>query len=288
MIYICADDYGLCDMSSMRIQQCLDEGALNKVSVFPNFEQVDLQRISKDKSIRISLHLNLVEGKCMADADEIKLIADKNGDFRHTFGGLFKLNLFHRKKLEDQLYKEIRAQVLFWKKILPKETPFCIDSHQHTHMIPAVFKALVKVLRDEKIHLDYMRIPAEPILPYIKKPSLYFSYRGINLIKQWLLNFLWVINKRQAQKYKIPTSYFFGILFSGKMDEKRVNQILPEYIRLAEKYNRDIEVLFHPGYLNKDEIDLQNKNIVFTEFYTSKNRKTEFDSVMKISERSVL
>ena len=288
MIYICADDYGLCDMSSMRIQQCLDEGALNKVSVFPNFEQVDLQRISKDKSIRISLHLNLVEGKCMADADEIKLIADKNGDFRHTFGGLFKLNLFHRKKLEDQLYKEIRAQVLFWKKILPKETPFCIDSHQHTHMIPAVFKALVKVLRDEKIHLDYMRIPSEPILPYIKKPSLYFSYRGINLIKQWLLNFLWVINKRQAQKYKIPTSYFFGILFSGKMDEKRVNKILPEYIRLAERRGRDIEVLFHPGYLNKDEMDIRNKNIVFTEFYTSKNRKTEFDSVMKISERSVM
>ena len=288
MIYICADDYGLCDMSSMRIQQCLDEGALNKVSVFPNFEQVDLQRISKDKSIRISLHLNLVEGKCMADADEIKLIADKNGDFRHTFGGLFKLNLFHRKKLEDQLYKEIRAQVLFWKKILPKETPFCIDSHQHTHMIPAVFKALVKVLRDEKIHLDYMRIPSEPILPYIKKPSLYFSYRGINLIKQWLLNFLWVINKRQAQKYKIPTSYFFGILFSGKMDEKRVNKILPEYIRLAERRGRDIEVLFHPGYLNKDEMDIRNKNIVFAEFYTSKNRKTEFDSVMKISERSVM
>ena len=165
MIYFCADDYGLNDMSSMHIQECIDKGALNKVSIFPNFEHIDLHKISDNKNIRISLHLNLVEGKCMADAREIDLLADKNGNFKHTFGGLFKLNLFHRKKLEAQVYKEVRAQVLFWKSILPEDVPFCIDSHQHTHMIPAVFKALLKVLSDEKINLKHMRIPSEPILP---------------------------------------------------------------------------------------------------------------------------
>ena len=151
MIYFCADDYGLCDMSSMHIQQCIDEGILNKVSVFPNFDPVDLHKILKNKNIRISLHLNLVEGKCMAKADEINMIADKNGNFKHTFGGLLKLNLFQGKKLEAQLYKEIKTQVLFWKSILPKDAPFLIDSHQHTHMIPAVFKALTNVLEEEKI-----------------------------------------------------------------------------------------------------------------------------------------
>ncbi|MBR6647023.1 MAG: ChbG/HpnK family deacetylase [Clostridia bacterium] len=288
MIYICADDYGLCDSTSLHIQKCVDEGVLDKVSIFPNFDRIDFHKILENGSIRVSLHLNLVEGKCMADADELDLIADKNGNFKNTFGGLFKLGLFHGKKLEAQVYKEIKAQVLFWKSVLPQDVPFCIDSHQHTHMIPAVFHALLKVLRDEKINLTHMRIPAEPLMPYIKAPSLYFTYTPINLIKQWLLNFLWLINKRQAKKYKIPTSYFMGILFSGKMNEKRVNKILPKYVQIAEKTGRDIEVLFHPGYLEKIDPDFKIKNIVFEKFYLSSNRRTEFDSVMNISERSVL
>ena len=282
MIYFCADDYGLCETSSMHIQQCIDNGGLNKVSIFPNFEQVNL---SKLKNIRLSLHLNLVEGRCMSDVTEIDLIADENGNFKHTFGGLFKLSMTDGKRLEAQVYKEIRAQILFWKSALPDGVPFCIDSHQHTHMIPTVFKALIKALNDEKIDLEYMRIPTEPLLPYIKTPSLYFTYSAVNIIKQWLLNFLWLFNKNQARKYKIPTSYFFGILFSGKMDYERVNKILPKYIKMAQKDGRDIEVLFHPGYLEK--IDDNLKNIVFENFYLSENRKTEFDSVIKISERSV-
>lgn len=285
MIYFCADDYALNNISSMRIQECIDKGALNKVSVFPNMKPINFDEIQKDKNLKISLHLNLVEGKCMAKADEIGFLADKNGNFKHTFGGLFKLGLFNKKEFEVQIYREIKAQVLFWKSVLPQNVPFCIDSHQHTHMIPSVFKMLLKVLRDEQIDVRYMRIPAEPILPFIKTPSLYFTYSAINVIKQWLLNFLWFINKKQFAKEKIPTAYFFGILFSGKMDEKRVNKILPKYAKLAEKKGRDIEVLFHPGYLMDNEIE--SENIVFNKFYLSSNRKTEFDAVMKVSERRV-
>ena len=288
MIYFCADDYGLNDAASIHIQQCVDCGVLNKVSVFPNFDRVDLDKIKKNKDVRISLHLNLVEGKCLSDASQINMLADENGNLKHTFIGLLKLNLFHKKEFEIQVYKEIKAQVLFWKSILPDDVPFCIDSHQHVSMIPAVFKGLLKVLDDEKIKLEHIRVPAEPLLPYIKTPSLYFTYSPVNVIKQWLLNFLWLINKSKSKKFKIPTSYFFGILFSGKMDEKRVNKILPKYMKIAKKHESDIEVLFHPGYLEKKDSDFKDKNVVFEDFYLSENRKTEFDSVMNISERSVL
>ena len=286
MIYFCADDYGLCDAASTRIQQCIDKGKLNKVSIFPNFDKIDLSKLPEN--IRVSLHLNLVEGKCMANKDAIKLITDKDGNFKYTFGGLLRLGLFHKKELEQQIYKEIKAQVLYWKSILPKDTPFCVDSHQHTHMIPSVFKALLKVLSDEKINLEYIRIPSEPISPYIKTPSLYFTYSAVNIIKQWLLNLLWLKNKKYAKNRKIQASYFMGILFSGKMDENRVNKILPKYIKMAQKHGRDIEVLFHPGYLEKSDAPLKNRNINFEKFYLSDNRKTEFNSVMKIQERSVI
>ena len=277
MIYFCADDYGLNDISSVHIQECIDKGALNKVSVFPNFQKVNIDKI---KNTRISLHLNLAEGKCMSEG--LDLIADQNGNFKHTFGGLFRLNLLQRKKLEAEAYKEIKAQVMYYKAILPVDTPFCIDSHQHIHMIPAIFKALLKALNEENIKVEYMRIPAEPIMPFIKTPSLYFTYSLVNIIKQWLLKLLWMINKKRAN---VPTALFLGVLFSGKMNEKRVSKILPEYIKLAEKQGMDIEVLFHPGYIEKD---FNGENIAFKKFYLSENRKTEFNSLIKLSERSVL
>lgn len=281
MIYFCADDYGLNEISSERIRACIDKGALNKVSVFPNFTTPDLSKIPKN--VRICLHLNLVEGRCMSDPSEIDLLATPDGKFRHTFGGLFLSSLIHGKKFREQACREIRAQVSYWKSIIPENAPFCVDSHQHTHMIPAVYKALLQTLENEKTKPEYIRIPAEPLLPYITTPSLYFTYSAVNVIKQWLLKFLWLINKGNGN---VPTALFFGILFSGKMDEKRVGKILAKYIRIADKSGRDIEVLFHPGYLEKGEISPED--VEFEGFYLSENRKTEFNSVIKISERSVM
>ena len=271
----------------MHIQQCIDEGVLDKVSVFPNFGEIDFDRILKNHRVLISLHLNLVEGKCMADHNKIRLIADENGNLKHTFIGLFLLSLFQRKMLEEQLYQEIRAQVLYWKEVLPDTMPFGIDSHQHTHMIPAVMKAMLRVLDDEKIKLSYMRVPNEPLKPYIKTISLYHTYSAANLIKQWLLKFLWLFNKNRVKERQIPVSQFMGILFSGKMDEKRVRKILPEYCRIAEKTGQDIEVLFHPGYTDENDAGLKNRNVVFPEFYLSKHRKTEYDTLMSSKERGM-
>ena len=285
MIYISADDYGLCDEASVHIKQCADEGALNKISVFPNLDTVDLTEMLKDNNTRVALHINLVEGRCMADASKLDLLTDKSGNFIHTFTGLLKQSLVHGKRFESQVYTELKAQILHWQSILPKDAPIYIDSHQHTHMIPAVFRALMKVLHDENIKSDYVRIPAEPLLPYIMTPSLYFTYSAVNVIKQWLLKFLWLINKPHAKKHCINKAYFMGVLFSGMMDFARVNKILPKYIRRAQNSGRDIEVLFHPGYIS--ESDFNNKNVVFNKFYFSQNRKVEFDAVIKISRKEV-
>ncbi len=288
MIYICADDYGLCESASKQILHCVKTEAVRQVSAFANFQKNDYKELLENPKVRVSLHLNLVEGKCMSDAEKLPLIVDHSGNFKHTFGGLLKLNLFHKKELEEQVYREIKAQMLFWKSILPSGTPLSVDSHQHTHMIPAVFRALVRVLRDEKIAVQHLRIPAEPILPYLTAPSLYLSYSPANILKQWLLKGLWQINKKNIKDHPIPTALFFGILFSGRMDEKRVSAVLPAYIKLAKKENKDIEILFHPGYMDQNESDFPHENIVFHKFYLSKNRKTEFDSIIKLSEGSVL
>ena len=282
MVYYAADDYGLNRLSSARILQCMEEGALNKVSVFPNFEEIDFEALRRKKAVRFSLHLNLVEGFCMADPQKVDLLAERDGRLRHTFGGLFRLAVFRPKELEEQAYGEIKAQVLHYKSILPEDAAFCIDGHQHTHMIPPIFKAMMRVLREEAPDAAYLRIPAEPITPYLACPSLYGTYRPVNLVKQWLLKVLWGINQREWKKFPVPTAYFFGILLSGQMDEKRVKKILPHYLRLAEKKGRDLEVLFHPGYLQREETDFEAKNIPFAEFYHSPHRRAEYEAVQSL------
>ncbi len=282
MIYICADDYGLCEKTSNRIKQCVDECALNKVSVFPNFDRVNLGELLAKENVSVSLHLNLVEGRCLANSQEIKLITNEKGYFKHTFIGLLLNSIIRKNEFEREIYKEIKAQVLFWKEALPENTPILIDSHQHTHMIPAIFKMLIKVLNEEKMNVKYLRIPAEPISPYLKTPSLYFTYNFANIIKQWLLKFLWLFNKGKLNE-NIPTALFFGILFSGKMDEKRVKRILPKYIKLAKNKNKNIEVLLHPGFITNEEMKTEEAPIVFEKFYCSKNREIEFNTAMKIN-----
>ena len=288
MIYFCADDYGISRSSNARIEECFKNGVLNKISVLPNGDLSDFNERLLSENIKLSLHLNLVEGCPLSKKEDVSLLVSEKGFFKYSFIGLFFLSLFgNRRLLEKQLYNEIKAQIDFWENKMGEKTPILIDSHQHTHMIPSVFKALVKVLKEENIKVDYLRIPAEPLMPFIKTPSLYFTYSLVNIIKQWLLNLLWLIDKKELKDFNIPTALFFGILFSGEMDQKRVAKILPQYIKLANKTSRDIEVLFHPGYLEENETDFKNKNIVFKDFYLSKNRKTEFDSVMELVERSV-
>ena len=283
MIYICADDYGLSQSSAKHIEECVKERKLNKVSVFPNGVIPDfVERIDHDK-LDLSLHLNLVEGKCMADKEEIPLLVNENGIFKHSFEGLFLLSFSSkRKEMKQQIKTEIRAQLAYWISGIPQKEPLIIDSHQHVHMIPLIFEELLAVIREENLKVQYMRYPAEPVLPYLKTPSLYLTYHPVNLIKQWLLKALGVVNRHSLQNAGIRTGCFMGILFSGHMDERRVKKVLPHYLKLAEKKNSDLEVLFHPGYMEEGDSVLDIHKTGFNKFYASSGRKTEFDAVKNL------
>ena len=177
MIYFCADDYGISKECNSRIEKCIESGVLNKVSVLPNGEMEDFkQRLSK-YDVKLSLHINLVEGKPLSPTKDINLLVNDEGNFKYSFIGLFLKSLsFKRKQFKSQLYQEIKRQIVFFKKNMG-ENPLWIDSHQHTHIIPLIFSTLLEVIKDTGVAVEYVRIPEEPILPYITTPSLYFTIR---------------------------------------------------------------------------------------------------------------
>ena len=201
------------------------------------------------------------------------------GFFKYSFIGLFFLSIFgNRNLLKKQIYNEIKIQIDFWKKKIGEKTPILIDSHQHTHMIPLIFKTLMRVIRDEKVLVEYIRIPNEPILPYLKSPSLYLKISPVGLIKQWLLKFLYLINKKEIKKANIKSAEFMGVLFSGRLTEEKINKLLPYY----KKLNENIEIGVHPGYLESGEPPLDGCKLSFEKFYYSKWRRKEYDTLLNI------
>ena len=281
MIYFCADDYGISEGANSRIENCLENGVLNKISVLPNGKVLDFKKRLSDKDAILSLHINLVEGRPLSNPDDVDLLVSESGYFKYSFIGLFFLSISNkRKEFEKQVYTEIQSQIKFWKTAMGENISVSIDSHQHTHMIPLIFKTLMCAIKDEGLNVQSIRIPAEPISPYVFTPSLYFEYNLIGLIKQWLLKTFALVNRRELAKSKIQSAYFMGILFSGKLNEARIRKLLPHYLKLAKKHNKNIEIGFHPGYIKDGEKLLDGSRQDFRKFYFSPWRNIEHETLI--------
>ena len=281
MVYFCADDYGISACCNRHIEDCIKSGVLNKMSVLLNGEITAIDKCLSNTDMTFSLHINLVEGRPVSSPGDIDLLVTDNGYFKYSFVGLFFLSLSpKRKEFEKQVYREIQSQIKFWKKIVGEDSAISIDSHQHVHMIPLVFKTLMRVIEDEGLNVASIRIPAEPIRPYIFTPSLYFEYRPAGLIKQWLLKLLAFINRKEIKKAKIEFAYFMGIMFSGKLNRERIKKLLSHYLKLAEKNNKDIEIGLHPGYIENDKDLIDGVRKGFCKFYLSPWRKKEYNTLL--------
>ena len=275
-IYVHADDYGMTPATCRRIRDCWENGCLNRVSIVPNGCMEYAFQCMKNADIHCAIHINLVEGKGLMPADQINLLAGPDGYMKNSFFGLLMLSISSkRKQLEKQLYLEIREQIFSAMEYLQDGEDIFLDSHQHTHMIPVIFHTILKVVEDYKIPVRFMRIPAEPILPFLLEPSLYLTYKPINLIKNRVLNFLWIFDRKAFRKSGIQSALFCGIFFSGNMDEKRVMKIFPYFYRKAKKRGCDLEFLFHPGYIKQGEKFFDPNKKSFHQFYLSQGRKNE-------------
>ncbi len=284
MVYYCADDYGISKEYNRCIEQCLREGILNKVSVLPNGEIEDfVEKLNCKEGVMLTLHLNIVEGYPLSPKEDIDLLVDENGCFKCSFVGLFLKGFSpKRKEYEKQMYKEIRNQLRFW---VEKTGDRCIsvDCHQHAYEIPWIFKTLMQVIRDEKLDVRYLRIPAEPIRAYLRVPSLYKAYSVTGLIKQCLLKTLAFINRRYLRDMDFTSAHFMGVMLSGKLNRERVDKLLGYYLYLSEKNKRNIEVAFHPGYAQHDLELISGSREDFKKFYCSPWRNLEYEALMNSS-----
>lgn len=276
-----ADDFGLFPAQSQRILDCQEKGCLNGVSVMPNspFLPSAMARL-EGKNMAVTIHLNIIEGRCLCLPRDIPLLVDRDGVFRVGFGQLLLRSFLPgRNTFRAQLRKELRAQITTVAACYPAETPLRLDGHAHYHMLPVVFDALMDVLREENWPVSYIRIPREYPLLYLRHWRKLQDFAPINLAKVLILNLLAWRNQRKYQDYlgKLEQKVFLGVFLSGRMYRENVERILPDAMALAKKKKQNLELLAHPGgvYEEADTALLTNQQDMA--FLTSDARNREAD-----------
>lgn len=289
-IDIHADDFGESLHASKDILECIRAGKLNSISVLSNMscftECVKCYREEQSSfpaAPKLSIHLNFMEGSCLADPKELPDLVDDKGHFCISWGKLFLYSyLPGRKRIKKQLKAEMQLQIAAVLEAFPEIGKLRIDSHQHTHMIPVVADALFEVLEGNGWQAEYIRNAKEPLGPFLKKTSLYRTYRPVNFIKNMILNYCSWFLERRLKKAQMEPMYLWGLVMSGHMDRERVSGLLPDMKKKAERKGRTLEILFHPGQVLQEEISEEFSQPEAIAFHVSEDRHVEKAAVMQL------
>ena len=288
MIEFHADDYGLFPAASRRIIECINDGYISAVSIMPNSkhlaECMDILKKECKKEVRLTVHLNLVEGSPLSPVEEVPDLVDADGNFDVSFMELM-LNCVlpgPKKSLKEQIKKEFKLQIDNCLKYFPDGKGIRLDSHRHYHAIPIVFDALDELIREEGYDVISVRIPQER--PEFYRHILRFEYlKPINVVKTILLYMLCRIDGlRHRGLYDSYASDFSGVMFSGHMTYKNLVRILGNISANRGAFKDNIELLFHPGAVLEEEDAEQITDMSDVGFMTDTMRLREGEAVKKL------
>ena len=203
MVSFHADDFALALSSSKDIISLCQQGNVDSLSVICNIscfgECVDLYKEAIPSfpiKPKVSVHLNVMEGRPVSLPEQVKNLVDGRGLFCVSWASLFIDSFlpWKRGRIRRQLAVEIEAQVrrCLDAGIIDK-TAVSLDSHQHPHHIPVFFDALmdaVASLQKDGCRISCIRNSEDPLFPYLSTPKIYAHIKLANIIKCLVLNFL--------------------------------------------------------------------------------------------------
>ena len=288
MIEFHADDYGLFPAASRRIIECANDGYLSGISIMPNSPRLDecMDILKKEckKELKLTIHLNLVEGKPLSPAEEVSDLINEEGNFDISFEEILLANIIPGTKndLQKQIKAEFKRQIDNCLKYFPEGKGIRLDSHRHYHCIPMIFDCIDELIKEEGYDVTSVRITREK--PEFYNGILKFEYlKPINVVKAILLNTLCFVDKiRHKDLYSLYNSDFSGVMFSGHMTYKNLVKILKNISSKRDAFKENIELLFHPGaVLEEEDVDLITDSSD-AGFMTSGMRLKEGEAVKRV------
>lgn len=281
-IIVSADDFGLSRHATDMILEAADAGALTNVSILANgeaFEYALEEYAKRAGKLSLTVHLNLTEGKALSRPEDVPHLTDASNAFRSSVGGLWLRYLCaspkHRQRMREEIAREIDSQIAA-VRAKAEDVPLSIDGHQHVHMLPFVFDALISrgIMR--------IRIPREPLYVAHPRAMLRFLWR----LPAWaLLRILAGHNRRRARQRGVAVQdWFLGFMFSGEMDASVVRAGLS---RVGE-IGGSAEIAFHPGGIADGELRAWEGGRMDGRWYTSAWRERERDFLLDPNTKEIL
>lgn len=286
-IFFHADDFGVTLQQSKSILDCYENGVLNSVSIIPNSpETAASYSLIKDAvehgKIRLVIHLNFVEGHCMADPACVPHLIKEDSLLSCSYGSMLKYNFSPKRSILTKEFEyEIAAQIASIVTLTGNKT-INVDSHQHYLQIPMIFEAFCNVVKANGYKVNYLRIPVDPLWPIWSTPSKFFKVPLINHVKWTLLKIL-KPSPSKLSDLNCTIPIFFGMPFTCSMTLDNVLPLLEKYKKIAQKHNADLELMFHPGAVDaaSDLLDASQADLV--DFYSNKYRALEHKCLKEIN-----
>lgn len=214
-----------------------------------------VQRAKRLRSLRVGLHLVLVDGRAVLSKRDIPDLVNEEGEFPSdpVAAGM---KYFFQPGVRRQLEAEIRSQFeAFLDTGLRLDH---VDGHNHLHLHPTILGLILKV--GPEFGLRAMRLPYEPPLP-----SWRASRRGLlRKFTGWMLLFPWIaLLKARLKRHCIGSNDFvFGLHDTGRLHRElllRILQHVPQgvteiYCHPATRRCADLERVM-PGYWHEQEFE---------------------------------
>lgn len=262
-----ADDFGLCDSVNRGILDCYHQGLVTDFSFMINDVEFDdsLKQYHNAKIESCGCHLNLTVSKSIHKNSSL---TNKRGSFHGLLQQFYNIVRGHAK--ETDIYQEIVSQI---ESLRGNQINIShLDSHQNIHLIPKVFKLLVKANKDLNLNLP-IRIPFET--------SISFNNTWPNKKRIVILNALSMV-PIFIYKYSPKATTIGGNFFNNPFPKREFQRIL----KSGKKHNSSIfEIAVHPGYDSSelriyDDYTAQRE----TELHFLKNQQTsQFNEISFIS-----
>jgi chitin disaccharide deacetylase len=233
-LIVTADDFGAAEAVNHAVEQAHKNGILTAASLMVSGAAADdaVRRARAMPSLRVGLHLVLVEGKPVLPVSSVPDLVDASGAFR-TDMARAGAAMFFLPRVRRQLEAEMEAQ--FGAFAATGLTLDHVNAHKHFHLHPTIAGLIVKLGRRHGV--KGARVPLEPqrvlaaIEPHHTTPAMVMLTtpfaRGL---------------RRNFMRHGIAApDQVFGLAWSGAMRAERLAGLLTH---LPEGLS---EIYMHPA-----------------------------------------
>lgn len=263
LIIVNADDLGMTPGTNLAIFKGYDDGVITHTSIMANCDYVSeaMEGLKKRKGLGVGMHLNLTYGKALSHHSKL---CNDQGVFEHGFVKLFLLSLYSKGFLKA-VEEEFEQQIL---RVLNSEITLThLDSHRHIHLIPGIYRVVVKLAI--KYNIPRIRLISENMIDSFLISRRFNFILNAGIIKYLLLRFFTFIDSRHKNLYK--NIKFYSILYTGVVTKDIIQKL---------RYSKEnFEIMVHPGITEMDK-DVKFYDEGEKSYRVSSHRDDELEAVL--------